>query len=120
MTDATPTTPDLTNYPELLLEIVETVRELLVSAGIDQARAHDIGFAAAEKVRGKHGGLNNYIPKGIDFDLTLRDREMWRRYNGANRVALCREYDITEQRFYQIMRRIRAEEVERTQMKLFG
>lgn len=111
---------NLDKYPPVLLDIVETVRDMLVAAGADQVKANDIAFAAAEKIRFKWGGTNPYVSKGQEFELDRRDREMWRRYNGTNRLALCREYEITEQRFYQIMRRMNEEEIERRQMKLFG
>jgi Mor family transcriptional regulator len=111
---------NLDKYPAVLLEIVETVRELLIAAGADPAKAHDIAFAAAEKVRHRWGGTTPYICKGVDFELDARDRELWRRYNGTNRLALCREFEITEQRFYQIMRRMNEEDIARRQMRLFG
>lgn len=107
-------------YPEILVDLRDNLTEILTAAGAEPVKAKEFAAAAAEKIRKKWQGLAVYIPKGRDWELSQRDLEIYRRFNGDNRHALCREYEITEQRLYQIVARVRAEEVERRQLKLFG
>ena len=107
-------------YPEILVDLRDNLTEILIEGGAEPIQAKDFAFAAAEKIRKKWQGLAVYIPKGRDWELSQRDMEIWRRFNGDNRHLLCREFEITEQRLYQIVARVRAEEIERRQLKLFG
>lgn len=109
-----------TLYPEILIDLRDSLTELLIESGAAPLQAKDLAFAAAERIRKRWAGLAVYIPKGRDWELDQRDREIFRRFDGTNKHALCREFEITEQRLYQVVARVRAEEVEKRQMKLFG
>ena len=106
-------------YPEILVDLRDGLTEILIEAGADAVKAKGLAFAAAERIRKRWQGLAVYIPKGRDWELTRRDFEIYRRFNGDNRHQLCREHDITEQRLYQIVARVRAEEIAKRQMRLF-
>lgn len=107
-------------YPEILVALRDELTEILTEAGAEPAAAKAIAFKAAETIRKKWGGLAFYIPKGRDWELTQRDYEIYRRFDNTNKHLLCQEYDLTEQRLYQIVARVRAEEFEKRQLKLFG
>ncbi len=106
-------------YPEILEDLVAHLVEELTAAGLESAKGREIAWNASERIRKTWSGMNIYIPKGRDFDLSKRDYEIYRRWNGDNKFQLCREYDITEQRLYQILKAVRAEIVAKTQMRLF-
>lgn len=107
-------------YPEILMALREELAEVLTDAGAEQKVARDLAWKAAERIRKKWSGMAFYIPKGRDWELSRRDYEIYRRFDGTNKHLLCREFDITEQRLYQIVARVRAEEIEKRQLKLFG
>ncbi|PLX97303.1 MAG: transcriptional regulator [Desulfuromonas sp.] len=106
-------------YPEILRDLHDGLVEILTEAGASDDDADRLAFAAAEKIRKRWAGLAVYIPKGKEWELTDRDREIWRRFVGHNKRALCREYGISEQRLYQVVARVREEEFKRKQMRLF-
>lgn len=106
-------------YPEILLDLRDNLTEILVEAGAEPGKATDLAFAAAERIRKKWGGIAVYIPQGKDWELSKRDYEIYRRFDGTNKHLLCREYEISEQRLYQIVARVRAEEISKRQLRLF-
>lgn len=107
-------------YPEILVDLRDGLVEDLIEAGADRTTATEVAFKSAERVRKRWSGLAVYFPKGRAWELTQRDVEIYRRFDGHNKHQLCREYDISEQRLYQIVARVRAEEIEKRQLKLFG
>jgi len=104
-------------YPEALIGLRDDLIELLVLQGVDHDLAKNIAHDSVEILRERWGGM--YLPKGKSVDLCRRDREIGRRWNGGNKAALCQEYDITEQRLYQILAKLRAEHVAARQMRIF-
>ena len=101
------------------MDLRDAVAELLQAEGQAEEDALRLAFAVAEAIRAKWKGIQNYIPKGLAWELSKRDREIYRRYRGGNKIELCREYKISEQRLYQILAKVRAEEVARRQKRLF-
>ena len=105
---------------QALLDIASTVTAALVELQIAPDQARDIGLLTADSFRSTYGGEQLYIPKGLVLALSERDREIWRKYTGANTFALSKEYDRTERQIYSIIGRVRAEEDNKRQGKLFG
>jgi len=106
-------------YPEILADLRDELIELLGEYKIDPEKAREIAVAAAERTRQRWAGLNIYVPKGQEWQTRLRDLEIYRKYNGRNKLELCREYQISEQWFYRIMARVRAEKIAEKQLRLF-
>lgn len=106
------------HYPEVLKELADHFANLLAAHGIDPDKAEEIGRAAAEFLREHWGGQNVYLPKGKLFKLSERDLMIWEKWNGRNVLELCREFDITRARLYQILAIVRAREVSKRQMSL--
>lgn len=109
----TPKEPDEDKYPEVLRYMRDDLEEILAGQGVGGEEARVIAYTATEHVRQRWGGM--YLPKGRTADLDRRDREIGKRWNGANKQALCQEYGITEQRLYQILARLRIEQAARRQ-----
>lgn len=105
-------------YPELLSGMAEHLKNVLASHGIDPEIAADAALEAAEFLRHQWGGQNVYLPKGMMFELSERDLKIWDKWNGRNALELCREYDISKQRLYQIIAAVREREVAKRQMPL--
>jgi Mor family transcriptional regulator len=107
-------------YPELLADLAEQAAQLLCSkGGIESKLAAEIGQELAEHLRAHWSGAGIYIPKGISYELSQRDLEIWNKFNGRNVRELAREHDLTEVRIYQILNTVRRAEVKRRQSDLF-
>jgi len=98
-------------YPETLAEIAVEVTRLRMEAGDEEQKAMAFGFEVAEVIRRRWGGVQIYIPRGTDFFLSKRDREIIEEFDGTNRRELCSKYGITVRRFYQIINSDRAGKV---------
>lgn len=95
------------NYPEVLKDMADQVAELMVVRGFGPEESATIGMETAEFLREHWGGQKIYIPKGVTYNLSRRDLEIEHKFNGANALELCREYEITNTRLYQIVNRVR-------------
>lgn len=106
-------------YPELWASLRDNLEGLLVAAGVDPQKARDVAAACTESTRKLWGGGNYYFPRGMKYELTFRDHELFRKFTGDNVPDLAREYEMSEQRVYQIIAKVRGEILEKTQMKMF-
>lgn len=106
-------------YPELLQDLADQVALKIAELGVDLEKAADIGFAAAEHIREHWGGQPLYLPKGVQYEFSRRDLEVFEKFNGHNHAALAREYNLTVMRIYQIIKAVRAELVKKRQGALF-
>lgn len=113
MTDQTPA------YPEFLNDLARQISTLLIARGMDQETAADVALEVAEFARIRWGGQQVYIPKGVLFELSVRDMQIWEKWNGRNALELCREFGLTKQRLYQIIAVVRERELSKRQQKLF-
>lgn len=107
------------NYPEIFSGMAQDITDALMEHGIDAEHAKRVAWEATEKFRRRHGGELVYVPKGMAYDLSARDRDIWEKWNGRNAQALCREYDVSVQHIYRIVAAMRSQEVEKRQGKLF-
>lgn len=106
-------------YPELLQDLADQIGLKLVEMGVTPERAAEIGFASAEHIREHWGGQPIYLPKGVQYNFSVRDMQLFERFDGNNHLALAREYNLTVMRIYQIVKTVRAELVKKRQGALF-
>jgi Mor family transcriptional regulator len=106
-------------YPELLADLGDQVAIKLGQLGVGQEKALEIGWHVAEHVRTHWSGGSLYVPKGANYELSARDLEIYRQFNGRNHGDLARQYRLTDMRIYQIVKAARAAQVENNQGKLF-
>jgi len=106
-------------YPEELLLQMEGWADEFEKMGESPERARELAFRASERTRDSIGGEQLYIPKGRYFALSVRDRQIFAKWNGNNTHILCQEFDVTERHIYRIVEAMRKEEQERRQGKLF-
>lgn len=105
-------------YPEVLAIIARTAFARLCERGHPEDVASADAFAVAESVRLELGGTAPYISKGMAWELTQRDREIYAKSRGSNYAALALEYGISEMRVRQIVQRCRAEHFRSLQPQL--
>ena len=94
------------SYPEVLADIARTVHEQLMEhpkLRLAHPLAAEVAMTVAETVRKNIGGVATYIPRGMSYDLSKRDREIWADFKGDNHAELARKYDLTEMRIRQIV-----------------
>ncbi len=77
-----------------------------------------LALRQTERLCAECGGMNFYLNKGIRYRASLRDREMFSRFNGRNYDELARTYGLTPMRVRQIMAAMLADELGRRQGKL--
>ena len=107
-------------YPDVLADLARQLYAGLVRGGIKPAAAAKVVWRSVEHVRVTIGGVAEYIPKGISYMCSERDREILAKFRGNNYEALAREYNLTEMRIRQIIATVLEEERARRQADLFG
>jgi Mor family transcriptional regulator len=109
-------------YPEVLADIAREIHARLMDhpmVKLEHPIAAEIALAVAEHVRKNIGGVQTYVPRGIGYELSIRDREMFQKFDGTNYHELAREYNMTEMRARQIMNHIMRIERAKRQQSLF-
>jgi len=106
-------------YPEIIADLADTLAAELVATGIPVEKAGQIGHKLAEHIRVHWGGRYIYIAKGLHYDLSNRDMQIWRDFTGNNVSALAGRYGLTEIHIYRILARARSLEQQRRQPELF-
>jgi len=109
-----------TKAPELLQDMAAHVQAVLVEYGeVDQDKAISLGEEAVERVARAWGGATVYFPKGDYIRSYRKAQEVWRDYNGRNAQEVARKHGISLVWAYDIIKKKRAEEQARRQMRLF-
>lgn len=109
-------------YPEVLADIAREIHMQLMNhplVKLPHPIAAEVALGVAEKVRHNIGGVAVYIPRGRDYELSLRDKQMWADFKGDNYGELARKYEKSEMRIRQIMERIGKCEKSKRQQNLF-
>jgi len=104
---------------ELLSDLVNVFEQTLTRRSIDAGAAHDAACEATEEFRRRWGGLIVYIPKGRESEIDRRNLEIWQRFNGHNHNDLAREYDLTTQKIYAIVKRVKRAQTRLRQRDIF-
>lgn len=111
-------------YPDNLRTVAEW---LFVQAAEDEEPAPSaqrlgqlalLALRQTERLSTEIGGAALYLNKGIRYRATLRDRDMYERFNGRNYDELARAYGLTSMRVRQIISAMLADDLARRQGKL--
>lgn len=106
-------------YPELLTELMEHLNTCLTSAGIAADLSRQVAESTTEHIRENFGGLQLYIPIGVQYRLGNRDKEMYERFTGSNYDELAKAYSLSSMQVRRIIRAVRAFYRTRGQLPLF-
>ena len=110
-------------YPEVLADIARVIHERLISdprTALEHPVAAEIALACSEHVRAHFGGALIYLPRGNNYELSLRDREIWLDFKGDNYHELMRKYNLTEVRLRTIIAKGKAQDKATRQKDMFG
>lgn len=79
-----------------------------------------MGWDVARHLNTFWGGGHLYICKGMHYENSRRDHEIYRRFNGENHDWLATQYDLTVQHVYRIVKRVGESERAKRQPQLFS
>lgn len=105
---------------ELIVDLEAQVAACLVSVSAVDKQAARITAKQVSQYLAKHwGGQLIYFPKNHYGQLSERDKAIWQKFNGKNHAELAREYDLTMQQIYKIVKAAAAAERAKNQQDLF-
>lgn len=108
--------PTLREMAEAMyLHLVED-DEAVAALGLE--RLAELAAGQIDRVSLELGGAGFYLPRGVACKLSARDAEIARRHNGRNGHLLAREYNLSDMRIAQILKRWRQAEFARRQGQL--
>lgn len=95
---------DASNYPEILQDLKSNITQVANQEGVNDETARTIAHIVAETLRKNWGGMQIYICKGHEYELSQRDLNILNEFTGRNHHALCRKYNMSLQRLYAIIK----------------
>jgi Mor family transcriptional regulator len=103
---------DLVNQYDVVLSAIKTE--------LDEPSARRVALRIIESLSNYHGGRQYYLPRGDKLRAALRDKQIWDNFDGKPETvnSLCKEYDLTPQMIYTILRQQRALHRKRMQPEL--
>ncbi|WP_296280584.1 Mor transcription activator family protein [Pseudoxanthomonas sp.] len=109
-----------TKWAQGLVQLIEVQEATFQRLGVDEAEAFRLARAATLAIAEFHGGRQWYLPRGDDLATALRDAEIYRRARRGNIQDLAREYQLTDQHVWRIVRQQRALHLRKIQGDLFN
>ena len=111
------TYPD--GYPELLEQMGQIIGTELLTLGLPHSIANAKALSITEAFRRTLGGQQLYLSKGLHYELSLRDEEIYAEFNGNNLEDVAMRFGLTTVQVRTIVRRGKARDLARRQSKLF-
>lgn len=107
-------------YPELLRDLIDKATpEISERMGLTTEQARQAVFIVAEVIRKDWSGDGIYLPKGLAYEISKRDREMYAKFTGTNHAQLARQYDLSVRQVYARIALVGEQEYKRRQGHLF-
>jgi Mor family transcriptional regulator len=107
------------NYPEQLEHIGQILYRELLRMDLTPEVANTRAFSMVEALRHGVGGGALYIPRGLNYELSLRDMEIWGKFKGDNIAELATKYELSQMQVRNILSVARARETAKRQANLF-
>lgn len=106
------------NYPDVLEHMGQCIGRTLLKHGVKKPQAQAWAFESMESIRAEVGGAMLYVNKGISYELSARDLEIWERFNGRNYFELSQQYKLSEMQIRNIINAVRRSELAKRQGSL--
>ena len=107
------------NWPGDLVELSEVARNILEEEGEEEEHTYRQIERVLLAIAFMCGGRTYYLPKGERIRNALRDKRIYDRFDGRNIHTLCREFKLTEQKLYDVIREQRQLHIQRVQHSMF-
>lgn len=104
---------------QLLADAADRVARVLLDYNVPEEAAEQCGSAVADDLAMHWAGQNITIPKDYRYKLTQRDLEIWEKFRGHNHLQLAREYGLTVNAIYRIIKRTKRHAIARQQPDIF-
>lgn len=92
-------------YPEILEHMGQTIGRKLIEHGMAYDTVKVAAVDITEAIRTEIGGVQQYIPRGLNYMLSQRDIEIYEKFKGNNYDALAHEYQLTAMQIRNIIKR---------------
>lgn len=106
-------------YPELLEQMGQIIGAELLTLGLPLSIANAKALSITNAIRREVGGQQLYVSKGLEYDLSLRDEEIYAAFRGNNYDDLARRFSLTTVQIRNIVRKGQLRDQARRQNKLF-
>lgn len=104
---------------ELLSDVAKQVSLILKEYNIAEADADEVGNAVTNHLSEHWGGQVIIIPKDHIYKITQRDLEIFDKVTHNNMHEVAKEYNLTINGLYRVLRRIRKRAIDLKQPGLF-
>ncbi len=106
--------------PELLVDLADTITQALVDLiELERERAEHVAVEVSRRMAKHWGGQSVYVPMGLSYNVSDRDKKIYADFNGTNHSDLVRKYGVSLQWIYKIVKAVRQSEMKRIQRDLF-
>jgi len=110
-------------YPEVLREMAEAIFDVLEAyhefeEDIQNRRRAQLAFEITEQLRQQLSGRQIYVSKGLYYEVSLRNREIYDDFTGNNLYELVRKYNLSEMQIRRILAEVKKMRLEESQGKL--
>lgn len=92
-------------YPELLEQMGQIIARTLLKRMKSENEVRELSIEIIEGLRRDLSGANLYIPRGLKYDLSVRDAEIYEKFNGNNYHELVHMFKMTEMQIRSICKR---------------
>lgn len=87
--------------------------------GIAPNTARKLGVDVALSFADQCGGTQPYVPRELQVKISERDMQMYQKFTGKNHEQLAKEFDVSVQWVYQIVKRVNKQLQDKQQPQLF-
>lgn len=104
---------------ELYIDLIDHASSLLKDYGLECAAATHTATALANHLATHWGGSTICFPKDVAYNLAQRDLDIYKKFDGRNHFQLAREFNLTENAIYRIVKQVREMTVKQQQPDMF-
>jgi Mor family transcriptional regulator len=105
---------------DLLADLAAKIKASLTElAELDPNLSDHISNEVVNQMSDHWGGSLVYFPQGMSRKISARDLAIWEKFNGTNHPELAREYHISLQWVYRIVKTMRKQQINSRQGGLF-
>ena len=109
-----------TSAPEFLDDFMAKSTDILEN---DIGLSPEQALSAAEKlvkfIKKDWSGQQIYFPKCAEDELSARDLQLWEQFNGNNYSQVAREFNVSVQWVYKVVKFMRAKNIANKQIDAF-
>ena len=91
-------------WPGDLVELAEVIRAQLKREGVEDEAIYQQAERVLLAMSFLCGGRNYYLPKGERIKNALRDKRIYDQFKGNNHRELARQFRLSEQKIYEVIR----------------